>query len=140
MYLVKRQLDGYVNEQLGLSNYFGAVPDGSSGDAYKKSFSSRQRITLEKLHSLKSNIRRQQQNRPSDAAAVQALVEQLEAECGDDSPVLFYQHQQVDSDSGDEVRPFILVLCGPFQRAMLQRFGRQLIFMDGTGKTAIAIL
>ncbi len=88
VYRVKRQLDGSVNEKLGLSKRFETVPDSGSGGAciFQQPLWHHSREAM-LISLIKANICRQLRISPSDVAAVQAEVEQLATGCGDDSPV-----------------------------------------------------
>ncbi len=83
VYRVKRQLDGSVDEKLGLSKRFETVTDSGSGGAclFQQPLWHHSREAM-LISLVKANICRQLRISPSDAAAVQAEVEQLATDCG----------------------------------------------------------
>jgi hypothetical protein len=65
-----------------------------------------------------------------DTARVAALVSTQQQD------VLHYQpYSPTPSKSDQSAQPFILILSTPFQRRMLDQFGRRLVFLDATGGT-----
>ena len=66
----------------------------------------------------------------SDAKTVHALIDHY----SDVDSVLFYQpYKPATSRTSEE--PVIIMLSTPFQRRMLDQFGRRLVFLDATGGT-----
>lgn len=89
--------------------------------------STRLRLRLSDLHKLRKQLTRESLIDVSDVTAVETLVRALQQK----GVVLHYQPQIVKD--GEVAQHLTLIICSPFQRQMLLRFGGRLSFMDATG-------
>jgi len=109
----------------------------SGGDAYLQSFvGRRQRLYYRDVKNLQKQLAREQKLHDNDVLAIEDLISSWEA-LGSDSPVLFYQPQQLDADGNIE-QHFVLVLSSSFGLAMINAFGAgedRMVLMDATGGT-----
>ena len=91
----------------------------------------RHSIILPQVYALQKQVRRQAgYGLTSDAKAVAAQMEEYDKlGC-----VAYWQPYRERGDHGPE-QPLVIILQSPFQKRMLNEFGRRLVFLDATGGT-----
>jgi hypothetical protein len=122
----------------GSSSSSSAGPGSSSrGSTFPSAFTSlRGRLSLTAIKNVQKQIAQEFMIAESDVQAVEQLVSHLQQQ-GPDSPVLFYQPQQVDAED-NITQHLMIVLSSPFGLAMPDAFGAgddRMVLLDATGGT-----